>query len=99
MVKVLIKKTIFDCSEGGNYFLLLSLQAEQKKIIPTFCLFPRFFFFFFFFFFLLLENKKLCSHFVILLQRDLFILSFFVLYILPFGLVRLKTFRLGHGLA
>ena len=27
-----------------------------------------------------------------------FILSFFILYILPFGLVRLRTFRLVHGL-
>ena len=30
--------------------------------------------------------------------RIFFILSFFVLYILPFGLVRLRTFRLVHGL-
>ena len=35
---------------------------------------------------------------VIYLRKDFFILSFFVLYILPFGLVSLRTFRLVHGL-
>ena len=72
-------------------FTLWSVGTAKSTILAVF-------FFFFFFLLIIIRSGHLAE--IRLLYNcggNFFILSFFVLYILPFGLGKLRIFRLVHG--